>query len=250
MAQQQQLLVLDHGLFLLERQLLEQRLRIGHAPGEFGEVDLERAADRIDPRQRHVALGQHPLDAGFGHVQRPREVRVGHAGGLEFVLQGQDEVDGGAHGGTSIACRYRKGVEKCSVSIFDAPGAVDNLHSAAPPPHRSPPCVFLPSLTRRERGLLCVLRPARCWSRSPGRRCRRPDWAALPFADDRALARPAQCDGRAEQPAVRGDRRLGPALAALARPRARAGAGRRAAAAAVTSRRSTRWTAPGCSSPA
>jgi hypothetical protein len=98
---QQQLLVLDHRLFLLLRQLLEQRLGVGHAARQFGEIDLQGAADGVDPRQRHVALGQHPLDAGLGHVQRARQVGVGHAGALEFVLQGLDEVDGGAHGGRS-----------------------------------------------------------------------------------------------------------------------------------------------------
>ena len=94
---QQQLLVGHHRLFLLLRQFLQQRLRVGHATRQFGEIQLERAADRVDARQRHVALGQHALDAGLRHAQRARQVGVGHLRGLEFLLQGQDEVGGGAH---------------------------------------------------------------------------------------------------------------------------------------------------------
>jgi hypothetical protein len=76
---------------------------------DFADAD---AAAGIDPRQRHVALGQHALDAGLGHVERARQVGVGHAGALEFVLQGLDEIDGGAHGGSGqaegIERRYRR----------------------------------------------------------------------------------------------------------------------------------------------
>jgi hypothetical protein len=99
---QQQLLVGHDGAFLLLGQLAEQRLGVGHPPRQFGEIDLEHAADRVDARQRHVALGQHPLDAGFGHAQALGQVRVRHLRGLQLFLQDRDEVGGGAHGGTGL----------------------------------------------------------------------------------------------------------------------------------------------------
>ena len=79
------------------RQLFQQRLRISHAAGQLGEIHFECAADRVDARQRHVALGQHAFDTGFRHVERARQICVGHADVLELVLEGEDEVDGGAH---------------------------------------------------------------------------------------------------------------------------------------------------------
>src|SRR6478609_5622649 len=47
------------------------------------------------------------------------------------------------------------GVQKCSVSIFDAPGPVANLNCAPQPPSPEP-AMHLPTLSRRERGLLSV----------------------------------------------------------------------------------------------
>jgi hypothetical protein len=86
---QQQLLVGHHGALLLQRQLGQQGLGVGHAPREFGEVDLQRAADGIHARQRQVAFGQHALDAGLGQAERTRQVGVGHLGGLEFLSSGR-----------------------------------------------------------------------------------------------------------------------------------------------------------------
>jgi hypothetical protein len=48
---------------------LQQGLGVGHPARQLGEVQLEGAADGVDTRQRHVALGQHALDARFGHAQ-------------------------------------------------------------------------------------------------------------------------------------------------------------------------------------
>jgi hypothetical protein len=85
--QQQELAVGDDGRRLFERELAVQRLRVGDLAGEFGAVHLQHAQHRVDAPQRHVALGEDALDARFGLAQLPRQVGVGDAGGLQFVLQ-------------------------------------------------------------------------------------------------------------------------------------------------------------------
>jgi hypothetical protein len=85
------------GLFLFLRQLLQERLRVGDAARELREVDPERAADRVDARERHVALGQHSLDAGLRHAHASGQVGVGHLRELQLLLQRQDEIGCGAH---------------------------------------------------------------------------------------------------------------------------------------------------------
>jgi hypothetical protein len=94
----QQRAVGDHGLLLCQRQLQHQRLGVGHAPRQVGEIQPQHAADVVDARDRHVAAAaEHALDAGLGHAELLRQPRVGDAGSLEFGLEQGDQVGGGAH---------------------------------------------------------------------------------------------------------------------------------------------------------
>ncbi len=95
---QQQLLVGHHRLLLLLRQLLDQGLVVGHTARQVGKIQAQHVADGIDARQRHVTLGQHPLDAGLRHAQRLGQVGIGHLRGFQLFLQCQYQIGGGAHG--------------------------------------------------------------------------------------------------------------------------------------------------------
>ncbi|MPN06912.1 hypothetical protein SDC9_154169 [bioreactor metagenome] len=77
---------------------MQQRPAVGHIARQIGKVQVQGAADLVDARQRHVALGQHALDAGFGHAYGLCQVGIGHLRGLEFFLDSGDEIGGRAHG--------------------------------------------------------------------------------------------------------------------------------------------------------
>ncbi len=105
---QQQLAIGDHRFLLGERELAAQRLPIGDAPREIGEIHFQHAQHFVDARERHVAFREDALDARFGHAELAREVGVGDARGLELGLQRTDKVLGGAHRRAFQGSKYRQ----------------------------------------------------------------------------------------------------------------------------------------------
>ena len=95
--QQQQARVGHHGGLLRGGQHRPLGLGFGHLARQLGKVGLQHATDGVHPGQRHVAAGQHALDAGFGQAQLARQRGIGDAGTLELGLEHLHQRLGGGH---------------------------------------------------------------------------------------------------------------------------------------------------------
>ena len=63
------------------------RLFLGQRARQFGQVDADDAAHILEPLQREILAREHALDARLAQVQLGRDLRVGHAVGLETALE-------------------------------------------------------------------------------------------------------------------------------------------------------------------
>ena len=95
--QQQQLAVGHDRASCSSGELAAQRLGVGHLARQLGEIHLQHAQHLVDARQRHVALGEHALDARLGQAELARQVGIGDARGAQLGLQRRDEGGGSAH---------------------------------------------------------------------------------------------------------------------------------------------------------
>jgi len=77
------------------------------------QMSSTRESGRSPDRENMRLTLDHALDAGFGDRQTRRQRGVGDAGGLQFGLQGGNEVGAGTHAGLLCGMKWRQRNPPC-----------------------------------------------------------------------------------------------------------------------------------------